>query len=107
MKVHLTMGNTMTDSHHHLSNRGSIVIWGWLIGLLFAGMTVFALHIPRLAALGAIFGIATVKAILVLRDYMHLKAEPRLIYLIVLVPLLLAIALVFVLVPDIVYHGGR
>ena len=76
----------------------------WLVGLLGAGMMVFTLPIPRIPALLLIFGIAGFKATLVLRDYMHLKGEKMLIYAIALTPLLLAIALALVLIPDIVFR---
>jgi cytochrome c oxidase subunit IV len=85
-------------------DRSSIIIWMWLVGLLAAGMMVFALPIPRLPALVLIFGIAGFKATLVLRDYMHLRGEKMLIYAIALTPLLLAIAMVLVLIPDIVFR---
>lgn len=93
----------MSDTNH-LSDRRSVIIWVWLVGLLIAGMAVFTLHLPTLAALAIIFGIAAIKATLVLRDYMHLKAEPRIIYLIAFVPILLAIAMALVLIPDLVYN---
>ena len=85
-------------------DRASIIVWLWLVGLLGAGMMVFMLPIPRIPALLLIFGIAAFKATLVLRDYMHLKGEKLLIYAIALTPLLLAIALALVLIPDIVFR---
>ena len=85
-------------------DRSSIIIWMWLVGLLGAGMMVFTLPIPRIPALLLIFGIAGFKATLVLRDYMHLKGEKILIYVIALTPLVLAIALALVLIPDIVFR---
>lgn len=85
-------------------DRSSVVIWMWLVGLLGAGMMIFILPIPRIAALLLIFGIAAFKATLVLRDYMHLKGEKMLIYAIVFTPLLLAAALALVLIPDIVFR---
>jgi len=48
--------------------------------------------------------VATVKATLVAMFFMHLKFEGKLIYLILIVPLLLCILLVCALIPDIV-HG--
>jgi len=85
-------------------DRASIIVWVWLVGLLGAGMMVFTLPIPRTPALLLIFGISAFKATLVLRDYMHLKGEKMLIYAIALTPLLLAIALALVLIPDIVFR---
>ena len=96
--------NEPTGSTAESLDRSSIVIWMWLVGLLGAGMMVFTLPIPRIPALALIFGIAVFKATLVLRDYMHLKGEKMLIYVIALTPLLLAIALALVLIPDIVFR---
>jgi len=85
-------------------DRSSVIVWMWLVGLLGAGMMVFMLPIPRIPTLLLIFGIAGFKATLVIRDYMHLKGEKLMIYAIALTPLLLAIALALVLIPDIVFH---
>lgn len=85
-------------------DRSSVVIWIWLVALLGAGMMVFMLPIPRVIALVLIFTIAGVKAALVLRDYMHLKSEQLLIYAIAFIPVLLAIGLALVLIPDIVFR---
>jgi len=48
--------------------------------------------------------VASIKATLVAMFFMHLKFEGKLIYLILIVPLLLCILLVCALIPDIV-HG--
>ena len=81
-----------------------LVIWAWLIFLLIAGLVIFVLPIPRTAAVMLIFSLAAVKAGLVLRNYMHLKHEHLLIYLVVLIPTLLFIGMAFTLIPDIVYR---
>ncbi|MDO8433361.1 MAG: cytochrome C oxidase subunit IV family protein [Candidatus Binatus sp.] len=86
------------------SDRSSVIIWIWLLVLLGAGMAVFKLPISRIPALVLIFGIATLKAALVLRNYMHLKSEQVLIYAIAFVPVLLAIGMALVLIPDIVFR---
>lgn len=86
------------------SDRAYIIIWLWLVALLGAGTLVFTLAIPRIPALLLIFGIAVFKATLVVRDYMHLKSERMLVYAIAFVPLILAIGLALVLIPDIVYR---
>ena len=84
-------------------DRSSVIVWMWLVGLLGAGMMVFMLPIPHYFALIVIFGIAAFKAGLVLRDYMHLKSEKGLIYVIAFIPVVLAIAMALVLIPDIVF----
>jgi cytochrome c oxidase subunit IV len=81
-----------------------MMIWAWLVFLLIAGLVIFVLPIPRTAAVITIFAIAAVKAVLVLRNYMHLKHEHLLLYLTVLVPLLLFLGMALTLIPDIVYR---
>ncbi|MCZ7624691.1 MAG: cytochrome C oxidase subunit IV family protein [Candidatus Methylomirabilis sp.] len=53
---------------------------------------------------GLIFVIASVKAVLVALNYMHLKSENWLIYALAIVPVLLVVAMILVLFPDIVYR---
>ena len=61
----------------------------------------------RAKYLALIFTIAAVKAVLVLRNYMHLKHEHYLIYIIVAVPALFLLGFAISLIPDIVFrHGG-
>ncbi|HLI82208.1 MAG TPA: cytochrome C oxidase subunit IV family protein [Candidatus Binataceae bacterium] len=81
-----------------------MMIWAWLVFLLIAGLVIFVLPIPRTAAVIAIFSFAAIKAALVLRNYMHLKHEHLLIYLMVLVPALLFLGMALTLIPDIVYR---
>ena len=84
-----------------------VAIWAWLVILLLAGLAIFVLPIPREAAVTLIFGVAAIKAVLVLRNYMHLKHEHLLIYLIVLVPALFMLGLALALIPDLVFRHGR
>lgn len=79
-------------------------VWVWLVALLAAGVFIFVLPIPRAPAVALIFVIAAAKAILVMRDYMHLRQERLLIYAIFLIPVLFAIGFILVLIPDIVFH---
>lgn len=88
------------DTHFH------VIVWGWLVVLLIAGLAIFVLPIPKSAAVLMIFGVAAIKAALVLRNFMHLKHEHILIYLIALVPMILFLAFALSLIPDIVYRHG-
>jgi len=89
-------------------NKLYFAIWTWLLLLFGVGMAVFALNLTRKMAATLIFGLAAIKAVLVLRYYMHLKREHVLIYLMVVVPLLFFAAFALSLVPDIVWrHGFR
>jgi caa(3)-type oxidase subunit IV len=87
------------DTHH--SGPNNVVIWVALVVLLAAGFAVFEFHMTKLATILLIFGIAIVKAWLVVRYYMHLRGVPRVLYFIAGVPLILAITMVLILFPDI------
>ncbi|HUI26025.1 MAG TPA: cytochrome C oxidase subunit IV family protein [Candidatus Kryptonia bacterium] len=76
-------------------------IWVWLVVLLAAGVALLGVPISKTLAVVLIFTVATVKAVLVLRNYMHVRGQPIMVYAILGVPLLLAIALVLTLLPDI------
>lgn len=81
-----------------------VEIWAWLVSLLVVGTVVVFLPIPRLVALLVVFGVASVKAALVVRNYMHLKGEHLMIYLIAAIPLLLILIMTIALLPDIAFH---
>ena len=51
--------------------------------------------------------VAIIKALLVARNYMHLKNENPIIYAIALVPLAFIIIFLFGLFPDFVYHATK
>jgi caa(3)-type oxidase subunit IV len=63
-----------------------------------------ATMLPKTQAMVLIFAVAIIKALLVARNYMHMKAEGALIYAIALVPLAFILILLFGLFPDFVYH---
>lgn len=93
----------------HAESSLYLIVWVWLVLLLIAGLAIFVLPIPRTAAVVIIFSIAAIKAALVLRNYMHLKHEHLLIYLIVAIPAIFIIGMALSLIPDIVYrhHLGQ
>jgi len=91
----------MTAESHHPSY---LTIWIWLVVLLFAGLMFAFLPIGKAMAIFLVFSVATVKALLVARHYMHLKAEAVLVLAIAGLPVLLLIAMALVLVPDIVFN---
>jgi caa(3)-type oxidase subunit IV len=82
---------------------GYLTIWIWLMVLLAVGVALLAIPSKTLAVF-LIFTVASVKAFLVLRHYMHVRHQPLMIYLMLGVPLLLAIALTIVLLPDIAFR---
>jgi len=81
-----------------------ITIWIWLIVLMLAGVMATLLPLDSSVIVGLIFVIASVKAVLVALNYMHLKSENWLIYALAIVPVLLVVAMILVLFPDIVYR---
>ena len=90
----------MSDSH----SRHYLMIWIWLLALVVVSVAAASI-LPKVQALVLIFAVAIVKALLVVRNYMHLKNERAIIYALVLVPLAFVIILLFALFPDFVYRG--
>lgn len=89
---------------HAKSGPTYFAIWGWLVGLLAAGLMVSHLPVGKAVAMTAIMATAVGKAVLVGRHYMHLKSESLVICAIGAVPVLLLIFMVLALVPDIVWR---
>ena len=81
-----------------------VTLWVWLVVLLVAGVLAPRLPMGKSAINNLIFAIAAVKAVLVALNYMHLRSESWLIYALAIIPVLLVVALTFVLFPDIVFH---
>ena len=86
--------------------RQTLVIWYWLMALVLLSVGA-SFFLPKAQALMLIFSVAIVKALLVARNYMHLKHERALIYAIALVPLAFVIILLFGLFPDFVFHATK
>ena len=86
-----------------LSNKFYAGIFMWLI--VFTVVTV-ALSLVKLGAwynIGLGLVIASVKATIVALFFMHLKYETKMIFTIVIIPLILLVILMFALMPDVVY----
>ncbi len=81
-----------------------IAIWRWLVFFVFAALAITLLPLPKIVSLALVFGIALIKAAMVMRDYMHLKSEKLIIHAIALIPILLFIGLMLTLIPDIALH---
>jgi len=90
----------MSNAH----SRHYLVIWLWLLALVVVSVVATSI-LPKLQAMILIFAVAIIKALLVARNYMHLKNERVIIYAMVLVPLAFVIILLFALFPDFVYRG--
>jgi cytochrome c oxidase subunit 4 len=75
-----------------------LIIWGWLAGLMLAGVLLAESGLALAPALivATVLVLALVKAVLVALYYMHLKSDRRLLALVLLAPFAL-LALVLVL----------
>lgn len=91
----------MSNAH----SRRYLIIWVWLLALVVVSVAAASI-LPKLQALVLIFAVAIIKALLVARNYMHLKNERVIIYAIVLIPLTFVIILLFALFPDFVFRGS-
>ena len=81
-----------------------VLVWYWLLGLALASVLVSALPLSHTFTVVLVFAAATAKAWLVALYYMHLRFERRLVYALVLVPLVLFGMLLLVLLPEIAYR---
>jgi len=90
----------MSNAH----SRHYLIIWLWLVALVVVSVAAASI-LPKFQAMILIFAVAIVKALLVARNYMHLKNERAIIYAMVLIPLMFVIILLFGLFPDFVYRG--
>jgi caa(3)-type oxidase subunit IV len=92
----------MSNAH----SRHYLVIWFWLLALVVFSVSA-SVVLPKTQALVLIFAIASVKAFLVARHYMHLKNERAIIYAIALVPLAFVLIFLIGLFPDFVFHATK
>lgn len=96
------------NAHGHAKghHRNYVKIWGILLGLLVVSVVGPMLEIQWLTLMTA-FGIAIVKAYLVVRFFMHLTIEKK--YVGYLLLTMLAFMLVFVggVSPDVLKHEGQ
>lgn len=86
--------------------RQTLLIWYWLMALVILSVGA-SFVLPKAEALVLIFAVALIKALLVARNYMHLKHETALIYAIALVPLAFVIFFLIGVFPDFVYHATK
>ncbi|HET9918041.1 MAG TPA: cytochrome C oxidase subunit IV family protein [Candidatus Binatia bacterium] len=86
--------------------RQTLVIWYWLMALVILSVGA-SFVLPKAEALMLIFAVALIKALLVARNYMHLKHEKAIIYAIALVPLAFVIIFLIGVFPDFVYHPTK
>ena len=95
-------GHTVAEPHHAVPY---FKVFGLLVVLTAITVAVAFLDIhSEIAKVLLALTIASIKASAVAFFFMHLKFEGKLIYLILIVPLLLCVLLVVALIPDIIYH---
>ena len=94
-------GHTEPMPHHHVNY---VLIFGILVVLTIVTVAVaFVRFQNELVNLLLAMLVASIKAACVALYFMHLKFEGKLIYLILIVPLILCIILVCALIPDIAH----
>ena len=91
--------------HPHMSVRQYFVLWLILLALLSAGVLFAYVDIPALANV-LVFGVAVAKAVIVFRNYMHLRWEPRFIAVALLGALSCIVVLFLLCMPDMVLRDG-
>lgn len=96
---HSTQTSTEKPDYHGHSNY--YIIWGILVALMTISLAIGALGHTTLA-IGIIFCIAIVKTILVLGHFMHLKWEPKFVWLVFGFGVLCLFFLYFGVLPDLI-----
>lgn len=99
----------MGERHGHEADHAHpnyVAVWTLLVVLLIIGVAVGFVKNPVLGAV-MVFGVASVKALLVAANFMHLKFEPLLVRVILLCGVACVLIVLIGLIPDIVYvYGG-
>jgi cytochrome c oxidase subunit 4 len=88
----------MADAAHAHKGPSYMAIWGWLAILTVLEVGAYFLPPPSKWVLLVAFALA--KAILVALYFMHLRFETRTLGYIAITPLLIAVLLLLVLIPD-------
>lgn len=92
-------GVTVPTPHHHVNY---IAVFLSLVVLTIITVAVYFIHLEsELAKVLLALAIASIKASLVVMFFMHMKFEGKLIYSILIVPLILCVLLVVALIPDV------
>lgn len=95
----------MSDSHHHDHSKHYIKIWAILFVLFL--VSVFGTLTPWFVVTIAIgFGIALVKAYLVVKHFMHINIEKPVVHYALLAGLGLMVLFFAAVSPDVLNHNG-
>ena len=79
----------MTTFAHGATARTYLVIWGWLAGLMLISVLLSTLPMAASTVAWIVFGLSTVKALLVSFYYMHLKFDRRWLLVVAGFPLMI------------------
>jgi caa(3)-type oxidase subunit IV len=96
---HVTNSSAHKPEYHGHANY--VLIWGILVVLMTVSLGIGALGHTTLA-LAIIFGVAIIKTLLVLGHFMHLKWEPKFVWMIFGFGVLCLFFLYFGVLPDLV-----
>lgn len=75
----------------HASAATYLKIWSWLAGLMLLGVLLSELPISKTTVVLIVLVLSSIKALLVVLYYMHLKFDRRLLALVLLAPLVLVL----------------
>ena len=92
----------MSETHDHPNY---LKIWYWLLFLLVISTAGPMLEIPVVTLITA-FGIAVVKSYMVAANFMHLKFEKKIIWLLLIMSVCLLGVFFFGVAPDIMNSAG-
>jgi len=92
----------MSETHEHPNY---VKIWYWLLVLLAISVAGPMLEVPAITLITA-FGIAIIKAFLVAANFMHLKFEKKIIWLLLIMSLCLLGVFFFGTAPDVMMTEG-
>jgi len=92
----------MSETHEHPNY---VKIWYWLLVLLAISVAGPMLEVPAITLITA-FGIAIIKAYLVAANFMHLKFEKKIIWLLLIMSLCLLGVFFFGTAPDVMMTKG-
>ena len=81
-----------------------LAIYGWLLGLTIAEVSVVMAGWPQSAIVALLVLTALAKALLIALYFMHLKFDRPVVWLLPGIPVLLGIVFVLALFPDVVFH---
>jgi caa(3)-type oxidase subunit IV len=90
----------MSDEKDYHGHPNYNMIFYALVALMIATVIVDELGLPTNVMVLSVFGIAVVKAYLVMANFMHLKYEPKLVDLFPYLSIVLIVVLFFGVYPD-------